>query len=55
MSYTHEQVIKSSTDYFQGDELAASVFAGKYAHLQRPHAGARGKTWERPAPRLEQV
>jgi ribonucleoside-diphosphate reductase alpha chain len=31
MSYTHEQVIKSSTDYFQGDELAASVFAGKYA------------------------
>jgi len=31
MTYTHEQVIKSSTDYFQGDELAANVFAGKYA------------------------
>ena len=31
MTYTHEQVIQSSTDYFQGDELAASVFAGKYA------------------------
>lgn len=31
MTYTHEQVIQASTDYFQGDELAASVFAGKYA------------------------
>ena len=29
--YTHEQVLKSSTEYFQGDELAASVFTGKYA------------------------
>jgi len=31
MTYTHEQVLKASTNYFQGDELAASVFAGKYA------------------------
>ena len=31
MTYTHEQVIQASTEYFQGDELAASVFAGKYA------------------------
>ena len=31
MTYTHEQVIQASTEYFHGDELAASVFAGKYA------------------------
>ena len=29
--YTYNQVIEASTDYFNGDELAASVFAGKYA------------------------
>ena len=29
--YTYEQVLKSSTEYFNGDELAANVFAGKYA------------------------
>ena len=29
--YTYEQVLKSSTEYFDGDELAARVFAGKYA------------------------
>ena len=29
--YTHDQVLESSTEYFGGDELAASVFAGKYA------------------------
>ena len=29
--YTHNQVLESSTEYFDGDELAASVFAGKYA------------------------
>lgn len=29
--YTYDQVLKSSTTYFDGDELAASVFAGKYA------------------------
>ena len=29
--YTYEQVLKSSTAYFDGDELAANVFAGKYA------------------------
>tara|TARA_R110000851_G_scaffold50672_4_gene120940 strand:- start:5864 stop:7072 length:1209 start_codon:yes stop_codon:yes gene_type:complete len=29
--YTHNQVLESSTEYFKGDELAASVFAGKYA------------------------
>jgi ribonucleoside-diphosphate reductase alpha chain len=33
--YTHDQVLKSSTEYFQGDELAASVFAGKYALQDR--------------------
>lgn len=30
-SYTHDQVMSSSLTYFNGDELAASVFAGKYA------------------------
>ena len=29
--YTFEQVIKASTEYFGGDELAANVFATKYA------------------------
>ena len=29
--YIHNQVLESSTEYFDGDELAASVFAGKYA------------------------
>jgi ribonucleoside-diphosphate reductase alpha chain len=30
-TYTHEEVIKASTEYFGGDELAASVFINKYA------------------------
>ena len=29
--YTYQQVFNSSLEYFKGDELAASVFAGKYA------------------------
>ena len=29
--YTYQQVFNSSLKYFKGDELAASVFAGKYA------------------------
>ena len=29
--YTYDQVLEASTAYFEGDELAASVFAGKYA------------------------
>ena len=31
MSYNYEKVYQSSLKYFNGDELAASVFAGKYA------------------------
>ena len=29
--YTHEEVLQSSLDYFQGDELAATVWVNKYA------------------------
>jgi ribonucleoside-diphosphate reductase alpha chain len=29
--YNYQQVYESSLEYFKGDELAASVFAGKYA------------------------
>ena len=29
--YTYDEVLKASLDYFGGDELASSVFAGKYA------------------------
>ena len=29
--YTYDEVINSSLEYFGGDELAAKVFAGKYA------------------------
>ena len=29
--YDYQQVYKASLEYFKGDELAASVFAGKYA------------------------
>ena len=29
--YKYDEVIESSLDYFGGDELAAKVFAGKYA------------------------
>jgi len=29
--YTYDEVFKASVEYFGGDELAASVFAGKYA------------------------
>ena len=29
--YTYDEVFKASIEYFGGDELAASVFAGKYA------------------------
>ena len=35
LMYSYEQVLKLSTEYFQGDELAASVFAGKYALQDR--------------------
>ena len=31
MPYNYEKVYQSSLEYFNGDELAASVFAGKYA------------------------
>jgi len=30
-TYSRDEVLKASTDYFQGDELAAEVFAAKYA------------------------
>jgi ribonucleoside-diphosphate reductase alpha chain len=30
-TYTHEEALKSSLEYFKGDELAASVWIGKYA------------------------
>ena len=30
-TYTYQEVYDSSLEYFGGDELAASVFAGKYA------------------------
>ena len=30
-TYTYQEVYDSSLEYFKGDELAASVFAGKYA------------------------
>ncbi len=30
-TYTEEEVVKASTEYFNGDELAASVWARKYA------------------------
>ncbi len=33
--YTFEEVIESSTKYFGGDELAASVFANKYALVSK--------------------
>jgi len=29
--YNYQQVYEASLEYFKGDELAASVFAGKYA------------------------
>ena len=29
--YDYNQVYQASLEYFNGDELAASVFAGKYA------------------------
>ena len=29
--YTYDEVFEKSKEYFGGDELAASVFAGKYA------------------------
>lgn len=29
--YTYDEVVKASTDYFNGDGLAAEVFAGKYS------------------------
>ena len=29
--YNYDEVFKASIEYFEGDELAASVFAGKYA------------------------
>lgn len=30
-TYTHEEALKASLEYFKGDELAASVWIGKYA------------------------
>lgn len=30
-TYTYEEVVKSSTEYFKGDELAANVWVNKYA------------------------
>ena len=30
-TYTYDDVIKSATKYFDGDELAASVWLNKYA------------------------
>jgi len=35
--YTHEEATKESIDYFKGDELAASVFVGKYALRNEKH------------------
>ena len=29
--YTYDDVFEASLEYFEGDSLAASVFAGKYA------------------------
>jgi len=29
--YTHEEVLKASTEYFNGDALAANVWMNKYA------------------------
>lgn len=31
VKYSHEEVVKASTEYFKGDELAANVWANKYA------------------------
>ena len=31
LMYTYDEVFEKSKEYFGGDELAASVFAGKYA------------------------
>ena len=31
LMYTYDEVFEKSKEYFCGDELAASVFAGKYA------------------------
>ena len=33
--FKYDDVYKSSLDYFDGDELAAGVFAGKYALSDR--------------------
>ena len=30
-SYSHEEVMKTATEYFNGDELAANVWLNKYA------------------------
>ena len=35
MTVTFEQVFQNSLDYFSGDELAANVFASKYALTDR--------------------
>lgn len=36
MSYTKEQVLKATTEYFNGDDLAADVFTTKYALCDGP-------------------
>lgn len=35
--YSHEEATKESVEYFSGDELAASVFVGKYALRNEKH------------------
>ena len=30
-TYTNEEAVKASTEYFKGDVLAATVFVNKYA------------------------
>ena len=30
-TYTYDEVLDASLEYFEGDELAAGVFVGKYA------------------------
>lgn len=36
-TYTHEEATRESVNYFNGDELAASVFVGKYALRNERH------------------
>lgn len=45
MTYTYDQVVDASLEYFKGDSLAAEVFAGKYA-LRDPSGNIHEKTPE---------